>query len=54
MKHLRLSGWNVDFTIILSIWTSEEDQGCLANWRGGATLSSARRQDVRSRQVQRR
>ena len=35
---LRLSGWNVDFTLILSLWTSMEDRGCLANWRGGAML----------------
>jgi len=52
MKRLRLSSWNVDFTIILSFWTSQEDQGCLANWRRGAMLSSASRQDVGSRQIQ--
>ncbi len=45
MKRLRLSGWNVDFTIILSLWTSQEDQGCPAHWRSGATPSSARRQE---------
>jgi hypothetical protein len=48
-----LSGWKIDFTIILSFSTSEEAQGYLASWRGGATLSSASRQDVGRRQIQR-
>lgn len=50
---LRLSGWNVDFTFILVFWISQEDQGGHANWRGGATMSSANRQDVRRRQIRR-
>jgi hypothetical protein len=37
----------------LSLWTSQEDQGCLAHWRCGATSSSASRQDVGRRQIQR-
>ncbi len=53
MKRLWLSGWNIDFTIILSFRTSEENQGCLANWRRGATPSSASRQDVGRCQIQR-
>ena len=54
IQRLRLSSWYVDFTIILVFWTSDENQGCQASWRGGATLGSASRQDVRSCQVQRR
>jgi len=53
MKRLQLSGWDVDSTIILSLWTSQEDQGCLANWRGGATSSSASRQNAGRRHIQR-
>jgi len=30
----------------------QENRGCLANWRGGASVGSASRQDVRNRQVQ--
>jgi len=32
----------------------EKAQGRLANWRGGATLGSASRQDVGHRQIQQR
>jgi hypothetical protein len=53
MKRLRLSGWNIHFTIIRSFWTSVEGHGCLTNWRSEATLSSASRQDVGRRQIQR-
>lgn len=49
----QLSSWNIDFAIILSLWTSPEDHGCQKNWRGGATLSSASRQNVWCRQVPR-
>jgi hypothetical protein len=37
----------------LSLWTAQEDQECLAHWRCGATSSSAIRQDVGRRQMQR-
>ena len=37
----------------LSLWTSQEDQECLAHWRCGATSNSASRQDVGRRQIQR-
>ena len=39
--------------LTLSLWTSQGDQGCLAHWRCGATSSSASRQDVGRRQIQR-
>jgi hypothetical protein len=37
----------------LSLWTSQENQGCLAHWRCEATSSSAIRQNVGRRQVRR-
>jgi hypothetical protein len=48
-----LSSWNIDFTIILSLWTSPEDHGCQKYWRSGATLNSASRQNVWCGQVPR-